>query len=190
MLTKVFPNGIRTAADKSSFLAVCVCEGDACSCSHDGQDLIPAISSQTKVEQLPMTKPQSIIDVIRGASGADRHKFLDAITASASSLPLQDLKVLNKALAEAVKTQEAATSKKALRLGRLQAATESTDPRYEDAQRVAASGLKRLGLGALNAHCENGVNVKDLDQKMIQAGWSSSERIQLKANLHAIGLVE
>jgi hypothetical protein len=177
------------ASGGSVFLASCRCDGDSCQCSDAATgDSIFATILNTKAQT--MTKPLNLIETIRSASGADKHKFLDAISASAASLPAADLKTLIQALSAEVRHQETKTGKRAQRLARLQAATESTDPRYEDAQRGAASGLRRLGLGTLNAHCEAGIDVPALDAKMKAANWSSNERILLKGQLHVLGLIE
>ena len=105
-LTKVFPNGIRTAADKSSFLAVCVCEGDECSCNHDGQP-IPAISATNKE-----TEPMSFINRM---SAAERTKLADTISAANEHMTVDERRdlvdKLTVALAGDLKAKSAADKK-------------------------------------------------------------------------------
>ena len=138
---------------------------------------------------MPTNKQPTLIDIIRGAS-VDRHKVLDQIAAAAPSLPTAELKSLISILSAEAKNQEVKNSAKAKRLQRLSAAVESDDPRIKDATRIAASGLKRLGLGELNAHGASGIVVPELDAKMVAAKWSNNERVMVKSALHAIGLIE
>ena len=135
-------------------------------------------------------KPKSIIDIIRASAPADRHKILNEIAAAAPHLPLQDLKALNAALSAEVKNQEVRNSAKGQRLARLSAAAESDDPVIADARRIVSSGLKRLGMGEINAHAASGISVAELDQKMRDRKWGDHERIMVKAAAHRLGLVE
>ena len=88
-----------------------------------------------------------------------------------------------------MKAQEALTSKKAQRLKRLQAATEDTDPR-EDAQRLATTALRQLGMKKLNDYCEAGIAIPELDAKMKEAKFDVNRRVQVKNALMNFGLIE
>jgi hypothetical protein len=94
MLTKAF-DWIRSAADKSSFLAVCTCLGDSCTCTHDDHDLIPAISSQTNKD----TEQMSFINRM---SAAERTKLADTITAANEHMTLDERRDLVDALTVAL----------------------------------------------------------------------------------------
>ena len=117
---------------------------------------------------------------------------LDSIKASAPSLPLHDLKILNAALAAELKAREAQNSKKAIRLKKLQAAmaAQADDPLTNSKVGTCRSELRRLGLGEINAHGENGVDLHDLDQRMKNEKWDAARRISLKVALSDIGLLE
>jgi hypothetical protein len=188
MLVKAF-DYIKSSADKSSFLLACSCQGDECSCSDvaTGESIFATILN-TKAQT--MTKPTSLIEMIRGASAPDRHKALNEIATAAKHLPTDELKVLNSFLADEVKAQAAKSAPKAMRLARLAAAAESDDPRMEDCRRVVASGLKRLNMPDMNACAESGIDVHDLDKRAKDRQWSDNERITLKTYCHRLGLVE
>jgi hypothetical protein len=179
-LTKAFDR-INSVADRG-FLATCLCKGNECSCSYDGQDLIPSLSASNN-----QGSKMSILQKM-AAAGIK----LDDIKASASSLPLADLKALNLALAAQVKAQEAKTSKKALRIARLQAALENQadDPLVDSRVRLVRGSLRRLGLGDINDHAKNGIDVFELDKACKAAGWKSTQSINLKIQASAIGLMD
>jgi hypothetical protein len=105
-LTPIFPDGIRTAADKSSFLAVCNCEGSECSCTHDGQDLIPAISSQTNKGESEMSS-----SFLNRLSASERSKIADQINAANEHMTIDErqnlVDALTVALAEDLKAKGA-----------------------------------------------------------------------------------
>lgn len=168
------------------FLASCTCEGTVCKCT----DVFGHLDASSQTKATPMTKPLTLIDIIRGASDPDRHKALDQINAAAKHLPTAELKTLISVLSAEAKNQEARNSAKGQRLARLEAAAKSDDGRVADARQIAASGLKRLGMGELNAHAASGINVPELETKMRSAKWGEYERIMVKAALHAIGLAE
>jgi hypothetical protein len=198
-----FADSIRSAA--SGFLATCTCdESGACKCTDpDGRQLVPHTHSDSdaatgesifatilNTKAQTMTKPTSLIEMIRGASAPDRFKALNEIVAAAKHLPTDELKVLNSFLADEVKAQAAKSAPKALRLARLAAAAASDDPRFEDCRRVVASGLRRLGFGEINANTEQGIDVHELDKRAKERQWTDNERINLKAQAHRLGLIE
>src|ERR1700733_14437959 len=102
-LVKAFP-WIRTAADKSSFLAVCTCQGDSCTCTHDDHDLIPAISATNKE-----TTEMSFINRM---SAAERTKLADTISAANEHMTVDERRdlvdKLTVALADDLKAKAAA----------------------------------------------------------------------------------
>jgi hypothetical protein len=62
------------------------------------------------------TENTKFADLLKNVSTIDKAKLLDQISASASSLPAADLKVLIQALSAEVRALESKTSKKAARL--------------------------------------------------------------------------
>jgi hypothetical protein len=175
-LTKIF-DSIR-ASGGSVFLAKCTCQDDACTC-HDLTTGEPLTAKANKDSSMPTQTKFS-------------NETLAAIQASAPSLPLHDLKVLNAALAVELRARESQNSKKAIRLKKLQAAmaAQAGDPLTDSKVGTCRSELRRLGLGEINAHGENGVDLHDLDQRMKAEKWDAARRISLKAALSDIGLLE
>ena len=102
------------------------------------------------------TENTKFADLLKNVSTIDKAKLLDQISASASSLPAADLKVLIQALSAEVRAQESKTSKKAARLAKLSAAMEATDNGTLNNVAVVRGELRRLGLGDINAKVGEG----------------------------------
>jgi hypothetical protein len=90
------------------------------------------------------TENTKFADLLKNVSTIDKAKLLDQISASASSLPAADLKVLIQALSAEVRAQESKTSKKAARLAKLSAAMEATDNGTLNNVAVVRGELRRL----------------------------------------------
>jgi hypothetical protein len=170
MLEKIFDR--IQSSDGSVYLATCKCNGDVCQCKHDDEHFTihankDSSSMNTKFD----------------------NKTLDSVKASAPSLPLHDLKILNAALAAELKAREAQNSKKALRLQRLQAAMASEDKTVEARVNLVRGELKRLGYD-INASAKDGIDANELHKKMKAEGWAPLRMIDLKIQCSAIGLIE
>jgi hypothetical protein len=72
-----FSDHIRAVADRG-FLATCLCEGDTCTCSHDGQHF-PIIHSKEK--NMPITLDPEIRAHIEKMSAAKRQNLAEEILA-------------------------------------------------------------------------------------------------------------
>jgi hypothetical protein len=196
-----------------SFLATCRCEGDACTCNDFitgepiaktkgsismsyGQDEVlqkihTAMSGNPKVKLSGAQKFTKLSDLLLSCSNPDREKLLDDIVQAAPNLPLATLKRLSGELSAAAKAKEAQRSRKAIRLGRLEAAmtNQADDPHTADRVELARGELRRLGLN-INESGPDGFNVFEVDQKMKAANWSDERRGALKACMYEIGLIE
>jgi hypothetical protein len=139
-----------------------------------------------------LTKFASMIRNASTMKAHERHELADAISAAAPSMEIADLKTLNRALTDLIQADAARNSAKSKRLARLQSAmaSQADDPLTDSKVAACRSELRRLGFGDINAHAQNGVDVRDLDQRMKAEKWSDQRRIALKVALAHIGLVD
>ena len=105
-LTKVFPNGIRSAA--SGFLATCLCDGDGvCQCSHDGQHLFSTLNSKKDFEMST--------NVIANMSAAERKELAAKIEAASEHMTADErrdlIATLSAALGNDLEAKQAAEQK-------------------------------------------------------------------------------
>jgi hypothetical protein len=135
------------------------------------------------------TENTKFADLLKNVSTIDKAKLLDQISASASSLPAADLKVLIQALSAEVRALESKTSKKAARLAKLSAAMEATDNGTFNNVAVVRGELRRLGLGDINAKVGEGYDVHEMDAKMKAAGWDTMRKMQMKSRMDSLGLL-
>ena len=172
-----FADSIRSAS--SGFLATCVCEGDACTCSHEGQHLFSTSNKQG-------TDEMNIREKMKAANIK-----LEDINAAAASMSLQDLKALTVALSAAAKEKEAQTGKKAQRLAKLSAAMAATDDMTQRQVTVVRGELRRLGFAgdAINARAHEGFDVAEMDAKMREAKWDTLRCMQMKSRMDQLGLL-
>jgi hypothetical protein len=132
---------------------------------------------------------------IKGATtltAVERTQLADAISAAAPHMGINDLKALNKSLNDFIAADAAKHSKKAVRLQKLQAALENQadDPLIDSRVRLVRGALRRLGLGDLNDHSKNGIDPFELDRRCKEAGWQSTQTINLKIQCASIGLMD
>jgi hypothetical protein len=136
-----------------------------------------------------MTELSKFSDLIKNASTAQRSKIMDDIRAAAPSLPIADLKVLNKALTEVLAADAAKNSRKALRLQKLQAAMASDDRTVETRIDFVRGELKRLGYD-INASAKDGIDAMELHKKAKTEGWRPERITALKIESTNLGLME
>jgi hypothetical protein len=122
------------------------------------------------------TENTKFADLLKNVSTIDKAKLLDQISASASSLPAADLKVLIQALSAEVRAQ-------------LSAAMEATDNGTFNNVAVVRGELRRLGLGDINAKVGEGYDVHEMDAKMKAAGWDTMRKMQMKSRMDSLGLL-
>src|SRR6476660_3892159 len=127
-----------------------------------------------------MTELTKFADLIKNASTAQRSKIMDDIRAAAPSLPIGDLKVLNRVLSDLVAADAAKNSKKAVRLRKLQAAMESSDKTVEARINLVRGEFRRLGFGDINACAKDAVDAMELHKRAKAEGWQPHRITNLK----------
>jgi hypothetical protein len=163
-------------------LLSCTCTSEACTCSDPFQtgELDKLAAKTDKGSQM------SILEKMKAAGIK-----LDDIKASASSLPLADLKALNKALADEVRAQEEKTSKKALRLQRLRASMENQadDLDLDSCINRVRHELRRLGYN-IDACGKDGLEPREIHKRGKAEGWDGVRITRLTIDATALGLME
>jgi hypothetical protein len=138
-----------------------------------------------------LTKFANLIKNASTLKASERTELAAAIQAAAPSLGIGDLKILNKALSDLVAADAAKNTKKAQRLQRLQAATQSEDMAVESSINHVRGELRRLGFGAdINAHAANGIDALEIHKRAKAEGWQPQRIINLKIQAERIGLME
>jgi hypothetical protein len=110
----------------------------------------------------------------------------------AHELPGPTLRKFGNRFLMAAKAQEHASTGKAARLARLQAAKESTyDPKIEEATKLAVGEMRRLGYADIQAFAKDGITSFELNERINKMpDWNQDRGHRLKIALAAIGLME